>query len=513
MKLRTILDGTPDTSRVHTTLEKVSRLPREQRLHGITEEIRVDAEIPQLLYLQSACAVLDPPLFHESTLHYIMCGGLLRDLDATAWAEKLNQGLRVVYAATEVGRATSPGNVHTQASKGPDGWVLNTPDDNACKFVTLPSDGGPCVGVVFAQVPGEGTYPFATMLVTENGLAPGVSISPPMSMPSVPLLYSTVRFTDTPVEWITTGITPETDPLPVKDRLPRALGSVRLLYVSLASALSAVARSSAVAVSGFARHRDTASTGMPIIEDTAYRNLVIGALADSFAMSCVSHVARTRWANLASGASSTRGDAGPWRSIGGDLALIKAVCAETAETVTSLGVRLSGVHGHLDANRMMAWNGLTKAFLSAGGDTRLIFQDHGSEPVPGYLTDTWWGKTLSTHVRFSGDPYEAGRARAEMLVSDAVRTVVRTVDPKDRVIMDFLGRLYEARRIQDMCGSLLLSGALTKNGARENQANIRYLCDQIAPHLTHLCELLAPWGSDVPMRGAQYPGVLTPKVS
>ncbi|MFF4291973.1 hypothetical protein ACFY0R_42920, partial [Streptomyces sp. NPDC001633] len=254
----------------------------------------------------------------------------------------------------------------------------------------------PQAAVVCARVEAggadRGVFSFVVELTDEAGPLPGVTLSSTVEAPSLPLDYALVRFDGVRVpyrQWLRDGARIDADggfhdPLDGPDsRLARTLSVGQGLWATLPSAVAAMARQSAVQALRFSAHRRAhgrLAPGTRVLELRNQQHALLGALAESFALTCAARYAQEVWARSRAAASAPRGNGmtfSPWTAVDRPLAVLKAVTVRGAARVTDECRHRCGLAGFLAPNGLDGYHGFADAFETAGGDSQLILLDAG----------------------------------------------------------------------------------------------------------------------------------------
>jgi acyl-CoA oxidase len=529
-------------------------------LPGIREQ---HANPEMLANLLSQTAVADPPLCMSAVLHYTLCGGSLvnlgEDQQVKTHLSALDSGAaKGVYLITEIGTSGSLTGAHTQAvyEPGQHEFTLTTPDPQGLKFSSVAPDGGPCIAVVFARLihggNDKGVYPFIVPLTGIDGPLPGVEISAPFTVSSLPLRYGVIRLQQVRIpygNWLSGEARIDNsgfdDPTPREVRLTRSLAAGGAsLYATLPAAMAAISRVSATRALKHAEHRVTQARltpGAPLLSHQTQQISLFGAFAESLVLTAVARQAQHA---LQQGGTEDRAMGfGPWTSVHPDLPIYKAISTEGAVRVVRECRERCGLHGVLDINELSPYQGLAEAFVTAGGDNRLILIDTGIalteslDPLPDVVPPDsdvasveWWPRVCHAHRtwltadlreklkktngQWSGLTEEArilGQAHAHHLAAQAQRTVVSSVtNPKLRKVLENLSVLYGVIQARRLAGPLISSGALQPTAVRSLGDVANELCKKIAPRLPVLYEIGGlSHHEEPPLGSANYATTLT----
>jgi len=515
--------------------------------------------------LHAWTAVADPALCMTAVNHYLLCLGSMAQLAPDHAAleshfDALESGrARGTYLITEVGQANSHLATGTRAEfdARTREFVLDTPEPAAAKFSSVGGMGSPQIGVALARLVVRdrdcGVFPFVVDLTDSDGPLPGVEISSVIEVGALPLDYAQIRFRRLRLpfaHWLrdSAGISADGtfhDPLGSADaRLQRTLCVGRTLWGVLPTAAAAVSCEASVLALRYARQRRTQgrlAPGTPLIDYRTQQHAVLGALADSYALTCAAGQARALWAQaLAAHSPTADGDGGgggdamtfsPWAAVSRPLAAYKAHTARAAARITAECQRRCGLAGHLDVNRLAAYHGFFHAFDPAGGDSQLIFYDLGralaDEPAPLHApmpadldaeSPDWWPAVLRTHQRRltralqrsraeSGPPGTGGFTAwnpllehagelgevyaARLEAEDTVRALTHLQDPRLTAVLPTLAALHGTLSARRWAGSLLAAGTLRPRHLQHLTQVADHLCDRLLPQLTLLEDVFA----------------------
>ncbi|PCG86536.1 acyl-CoA oxidase [Streptomyces sp. WZ.A104] len=538
-----------------------------RRLRAMSEALPPGAGIlddPARLAAVHACAaVADPPLCLAGLVHHLLCLGSLTELsDDPEGLEPRLSALREgrakgVYLITEVGQANSHLATGTRADFEPaDGsFVLHTPEPGAAKFGSAGTGGVEQTGVVLARLFVEGVdrgvFAFMVALTDERGPLPGVELSAPIALDALPLDYVQVRFHRLrvpPAHWLSDGArishdgrTTFHDPAgSPEQRLQRTLRVGQGLWAAMPAVAAATSRRSAVRAVDYARQRRTQSRlapGVPLLAYRSQQTVVLGALADAFALTCAADGALSARTGAGSAASSPPGGEEsmgftPWAAVSRPLAAYKAVTVRTAARLTAECQHRCGFSGQLTANHLAAYQGFHHAFDTAGGDSQLIFydigralveEDRGKEPEPQETPDPtsphWWPTLLRLHqaaltrelIRHGAtdaslDPFERwnplleqagvlGEVRAVLLMADDVTRVLERLHDPDLVrALTPLAALHGILYARRWAGPLLALGTLEPAEFEALPGVVHRLCDAVLEQLPLLVEIFEEQG-------------------
>jgi acyl-CoA oxidase len=348
----------------------------------------------RLLAVLETAAMISPPLFLALTIHY--CLGVTAIAEFGAGREDLKPYLDELdtmtsigtLLVTELGHGNSHGAIRTEARYDRDSgeFVLHTPDPGARKFMSnnaLPGIGK--IGVVYARLlvddTDHGIFGFVVRLRDRTTTLPGVGIRALPETPTLPLDYALISFDHVRVPRHSllrdsatfTGQGTVQDPLgSTAQRLARSLAIRPNAWIASAVALAAVSRAGVTLAIRHAHHRITRaphSADRPVIEFRTQQSALFGALATTYAMTCLVNRAKDAWI----GSTGTT-PAGVWAgpALTRTLGLTKATTSWAAEQVGAICGLRSGAHGMFSVNRFADYQGLAHMLNPAAGDSHLI---------------------------------------------------------------------------------------------------------------------------------------------
>ncbi|MER5217206.1 acyl-CoA dehydrogenase [Streptomyces sp. NPDC002838] len=592
-ELRQLIHGPCDSSFL-SALQKAlasqppAESPRElllPRLRELGESLpparRLLDDPAQLAALNAWAAVADPSLCMTTMVHHLLCLGSLTQLSDDPGRLEVHMAAmesgraKGTYLITEVGEANSHLATRTRAEFDPagGGFVLHTPDPAAAKFSNCGTPGIPHTGVVLARLTvggaDRGVFAFMVDLADDRGPLPGIEMSSRLELSALPLDYVLVRFHHLRVpytHWLSDGARIDGDgtfhdPAGSPDlRLQRTLRVGQGLWATVPAVAAATSREVAVLAIEYSRHRRTQgrlAPEAPLLGYRAQQRVVLGALADAFALTSAAHQARALWSESLTTPAAAHGrrdgDApgfSPWAAVNQPLAVYKAATVRMAARIAAECRSRCGFSGHLDVNRMAAYDGFLQAFDTAGGDSRLIFYDVGRSlvepphaPAPSPTTDApptsprWWPALAGRHHDLltgrlrqlrdsrrtdSADPFTVwnplledagllGEFHATRLIAEDVLAILtRTKDRTLLAALEPLAALHGVTTARRWSGSLLALGTLRPSDIEALSDAADGLCDAIMPHLPLLTEAFA-YPADVagaPLAAADYPAAL-----
>lgn len=365
---------------------------------GSARKVHRDPE--RLLAGMEWAGIVDPAVMHAAMVHYgvattalVECGHPGDDLDPllTEFDAMAAPG---VIVATELGYGGSQVNPRTEArhDRATATFTLHTPDDAAVKVMpNVGWTGLPRTAVVTARliVDGatHGVHAFAFRFPHPRARVTRLPGGAPVALD-----YSVIRFEDAEIPfgyWLSdtatitgTGVD---DPLPVHQRLARSLGGVNAAVVSAAVALAAAARATVAITARYSAERLVGYPGVPVMSFATHRLDLASALAHTYATGC--YVDKTRRDFLAERRGSTSSkpaedaEHAPWLAANRDRTLAKVAATTALETIAGTCRRLCGSQGVLHTNRITVYEDMARSFHAAGGDTRLLLLQAGSDLI------------------------------------------------------------------------------------------------------------------------------------
>lgn len=483
------------------------------------------ADPTRLRTVLELCAMVDPRLFFAMFLHHCMATGAALDQGAAPEDVADLASARWIGAAllAEQGHGNSNSRTHTEAVYDPatGEFVLSTPVTEAMKYpANVGAPGIARLAVVSARllVGGKyrGTVLFLVALRDEAGPRPGVTIEPLPGTAVLPMDYATVRFDRVRVpyrRWLADGsfIAEDGsfhDPLADPDtRSRRSMSMGRFGWGAITAGLAAVARASVAFGLERARGRrtlDRLAGEVNAIDHLNQQRLLFGALT----------------AALAATALARRDTVRCWR-IGTspdlrELGLNKVMVSQLADSAVQRCRSATGGVGLFSHNRLFAYQSLTLAFQSAGGDNRLNLLDAAwtmatgvayVPPDPDPAPDAWVRlfrtRERLLHTELTADlpanvPFPTWNARTELAQrfaeAHAARTTAETLhdvwhDPAHPLLAD----LYELHCVEQASahtGWYLANGLLTAEQVLGLPERTNELCRHLVQHTDALLQLL-----------------------
>ena len=556
-------DGLTEEEACRLAYERM-RLANE-RLSPATTLLKED--LPRLLALIEQAAAVSPALCFAMLVHYLLCTACVVELgaecDLAAERAELDSMSAIgVFMTTEVGRGSSHVNPCTEATYDPErhDFVLHTPVPAATKLmpnVALP--GVPKVGVATARLMVDGVdrgvFGFFVPLRDEHGVRSGVHIQRLPELPALRLDHALVTFDRVRLPfryWLRDGASIDgdgtfTDPSGGGDaRLVRTMRVGSNVWAAQAAACASVSRASVATAIRFAHRRTTAARlapGEPVLRYRSHQRALFGALAATYAITCLAGEIRT---TAAPGpAHDHEVTWAPWATVNRTAAVAKALAAITAGRVVRESRERCGALGLLSSSGFTAHEGLAQAFFPAGGDSTLILLDaartltsdvDSSRPaaVTGPLgeREAWptllrgrevvlaaeLAEELRRAERRGQDQFERWNNRLDVARDLAEAHGTRLALESFLAAVDTVGQLRAREVLLSLCavhalteisrheGWYLRAGLLTDTQIQRIPQLLNMFCEQLAPHahaLVDAFELPAP-ADDVPIAAEDY---------
>ena len=409
---------------------------------GSTREVATD--LPELFAVFDWSAVLATDLIPLISGHYNLASGSLATLtdsdSAAPYLADLDDASAIgVMLLTEYGCGSNINFMQTTATWDGDGFVINTPEPRARKF--MPSVGIPVsrvcvVGARYIDSAGvdQGVHLFTARLRDTNGdPAPGVTITQLDHQPLVIMDNSVISFDNLRVErsaWLSNdlatiddqGVLTWRDEKARKRSFSSAISQLTVGRLALSSCLNATARASLYIALNYASRRVVPLTpaDKPLMADIPHvRNTLLTDLAGT--------VARTMYGNAVK--TSLAGSDLTDRDTVVSVMLAKHfIQLHALDTVTHCRIKM-GAQGMFSANRVADYIGVCHAAITGEGDCHVL----GSVA----------GRVLAKHL--------AGKLPPEGGIHD-------TADPADRLgllnartltIVDEAQRFLETSALED----------------------------------------------------------------
>lgn len=517
------------------------RLQAFGRMLGPARDVH---DLPErLLAGMEWAGIVDPAMMHAAMVHYgpaatalVELGRPNNDLDPLV-ADLDTMDAPGAFVATELGRGGSQVNIRTEARYHRDRatFTLHTPDDAALKIMpNVGWTGLPRTAVVTARLvvddTDHGVHAFAFRFPH-----PETQVTVLPDGAPVPLDYSVIRFQHAEIPfgyWLSDNVTiTDTgvdDPLPAGQRVARSFGGVNVAAASAAVALASAARAAVAIAARYNTQRLIGYPGTPALGFSTHSIELASATAHVYATGCYvdkvrRDLLRERHAAASTGKPRTVENAAyaPWLAADLDRTLVKAAAATMLETVGATCRRLCGFQGVLHANRIAGYEDMARSFHAAGGDTRLLLLEAGSQLVDGTDAPAVRGalgaglgdarsvfrlvslqeRVLADRLRHRVDRADSNRhlhdiehlARVHITrrTLQEFHDVVRTVEGPWRAMLDAARRLYGIDVLLESAGWQLNHGSLRPGDVDVLHHVHTATAGQVAHHLAALVDGLA----------------------
>ncbi|GAB2713697.1 hypothetical protein [Nocardia thraciensis] len=370
---------------------------------GSTRDIATD--LPRLFAVFDWSAVLATDLIPLISGHYNLASGSLATLtdpdSAAPYLHDLDDGSSIgVMLLTEYGCGSNIQFMQTTATWDGDGFVLNTPNPRARKF--MPSVGIPvarvCViGARYIDTAGvdQGVHLFTARLRDTNGdPAPGVTITQLDHQPLVIMDNSVISFDNLRVErsaWLSNdlatiddaGVLTWRDENSRKRAFASAISQLTVGRLALSSCLNAAARASLYIALSYARKRTVPLTPVdrPLMFDIPHvRDTLLTDLAGTIARTIYGNAIKTDLAH----SDPTERDTVV------SVMLAKHFIQEHALAAVTHARQKMAAQGMFSANRVAPYIGVCHAAITGEGDTyvlgsvagRVLAKQYAGIPAP-----------------------------------------------------------------------------------------------------------------------------------
>lgn len=388
-QLQKILSN-PDFRVTEKQSQEERRLNAYDQLKYLVDEIgtrAVATDLPRLFAVFDWCAVLATDLIPLISGHYNLASGSLATLtdsdSAAPYLMDLDDATAVgVMLLTEYECGSNIGFMRTTATWDGDGFVLNTPDPRARKF--MPSVGIPvgrvCViGARFIDAAGvdQGVHLFTARLRDANGdPAPGVTITQLDHQPLVIMDNSVISFENLRVErhaWLANnlatvddnGVLTWNDADSPKRAFASAISQLTVGRLALSSCLNAAARASLYIALRYAGQRvvPMTPTDKPVMLDIPHvRDTLLTDLAGTIARTVYGDATKT----FLAGADLTARD-----TVVTVMLAKHFIQKHALDTVTDCRIKMAA-QGMFTANRVAGYLGVCHAAITGEGDIYVL---------------------------------------------------------------------------------------------------------------------------------------------
>ncbi|MFE5286530.1 acyl-CoA dehydrogenase [Nocardia sp. NPDC056611] len=361
------------------------------QLHNLVAEVGstrdIATDLPRLFAVFDWSAVLATDLIPLISGHYNLASGSLSTLtdsdSAAPYLQDLDNGSSVgVMLLTEYGCGSNIQFMQTRATWDGDGFVIDTPNPRARKF--MPSVGIPVarvcvVGARFIDAAGvdHGVHLFAARLRGPDGApAPGVTITQLDHQPLVIMDNSVIGFDKLKVDrsaWLSNdlatiddqGVLTWRDEDSRKRSFASAISQLTVGRLALASCLNATARASLYIALRYAAKRVvplTPSDSPYMVELPHVRDTLLTDLAGTIARTLYGNTVKTSLAN----ADLTSRD-----TVVSVMLAKHYIQLHALDTVTHARIRM-GAQGMFSANRVADYLGVCHAAITGEGDCHVL---------------------------------------------------------------------------------------------------------------------------------------------
>lgn len=352
---------------------------------GSTQAVATD--LPELFAVFDWSAVLATDLIPLISGHYNLASGSLATLTdseaAAPYLQDLDDASSIgVMLLTEYGCGSNIGFMQTTATWDGDGFVIDTPNPRARKF--MPSVGIPVarvcvVGARFIDAAGvdQGVHLFTARLRGADGApAPGVTITQLDHQPLVIMDNSVISFDGLKVDrsaWLSNdlatiddeGVLTWRDDSSRKRGFPSAISQLTVGRLALSSCLNAAARSSLYIALRYAAKRIVPLT----LEDTPFM-VEIPHVRDTLLTDLAGTVVRTLYGNaiktFLADSDLTHRD-----TVVSVMLAKHFIQLHALDTVTHSRIKM-GAQGMFSANRVADYLGVCHAAITGEGDCHVL---------------------------------------------------------------------------------------------------------------------------------------------
>ncbi|MEC3957510.1 acyl-CoA dehydrogenase [Nocardia sp. CDC153] len=352
---------------------------------GSTREVATD--LPELFAVFDWSAVLATDLIPLISGHFNLASGSLATLtdsdSAAPYLQDLDDASAIgVMLLTEYGCGSNIGFMQTTATWDGDGFVINTPNPRARKF--MPSVGIPVsrvcvVGARYIDSAGvdQGVHLFTARLRDANGeAAPGVTISQLDHQPLVIMDNSVISFDNLRVErsaWLSNnlasiddqGVLTWRDENSRKRAFASAISQLTVGRLALSSCLNASARASLYIALRYAAKRVVPLTPFdhPLMADLPHvRDTLLTDLAGTIARTVYGNSVKTALAGS---------DLTDRNTVVSVMLAKHFIQLHALDTVTHCRIKM-GAQGMFSANRVADYLGVCHAAITGEGDCYVL---------------------------------------------------------------------------------------------------------------------------------------------
>lgn len=551
----------PDLTPAERTAVSYDRL---RLVNSTVDDPATLAHDPRLLAgLHEWAGFVDGGLCTLASIHYnLFIGSLLdhdcygRDLSTFTSMERVG-----TFLCTEMAHGNDVASLQTVAELDPTtgGFILNTPNPGACKFMPNTSlIGGPKSAVVAARllVDGEdqGIFMFLTPLSDEDGHLPGVTVRqlPPRTGTPVDHCLTSFDHVRLPREAMLEadhGRLNEDGTLASslgnrRKRFLRSVNRVTMGKLCMSAGTLGMARSALAIAVRYAHHRHVSGpkTGqrVPVVSHRSHHGRLLHSLANAYAMTFLHRAVMDRFV---AHEESER------EEVERLIAVTKGWITWHAREITTESRERCGAQGLFPVNRISDLPGNIEGGITAEGDNLVIWVKAAAEMVFGHQVDPLASDTLPaaehdlTDLHFlrdllasvvgtwqtrartalrqgpSGDPIgrwnESSGAALEMVSAHAGRLAAdafleaagQATDPATRKLLTNLCWLFLLQQLRQHTGDLLAEQRLTVQHVLGLHQTIDAVLAELAPHMMTLVDafdLPDEFLDEVPIANADY---------
>ncbi|MFE9564903.1 acyl-CoA dehydrogenase [Streptomyces sp. NPDC006487] len=551
----------PDLTPAERTAVSYDRLRLVNSTVGDPTALAHDARL--LAGLHEWAGFVDGGLCTLASIHYnLFIGSLLdhdrygRDLSAFTSMQRIG-----TFLCTEMAHGNDVASLQTVAVLDPTtgGFVLNTPNPGACKFMPNTSlIGGPKTAVVAARlmVDGEdqGIFLFLTPLSNEDGHLPGVTVRQLPPRTGTPVDHCLTSFDHV---WLPREAMLEADHGRLDEdgtltsslgnrrkRFLRSVNRVTMGKLCMSAGTLGMARAALAIAVRYAHHRHVSGpkTGqrIPVVSHRSHHGRLLHSLANAYAMTFLHRAVMDRFV---AHEESER------EEVERMIAIAKGWITWQAREITTESRERCGAQGLFPVNRISDLPGNIEGGITAEGDNLVIWVKAAAEMLFENQPDPLASDTLPagerdlTDLRFlrdllasvvgtwqtrartalrqgpSGDPIgrwnESSGAALEMVSAHAGRMAAdafldaaeQATDPATRKLLTNLCWLFLLQQLRQHTGDLLAEQRLTVQHVLGLHQTIDTVLAELAPHMMTLVDafdLPDEFLAEVPIANADY---------
>ncbi|MFF0745786.1 acyl-CoA dehydrogenase [Streptomyces sp. NPDC004111] len=420
-------------------------------------------------------------------------------------------------------------------------FVLHTPTAGARKFMPNTSPvGGPKSALVAARLRvggrDEGVFLFLVPLSDEEGLLPGVCVTPLPYRSGAPVDHCLTSFNQVRLER-SALLEAEHGRLDAEGRLTSVLGNRRKRFLHsigrvttgklcMSGAAVGASRAALAIAVRYSQHRHIsgarAGERVPLQAHRSHHGRLLGPLVTSYAMTFAHREAVNLWSEARTPEERVEAER--------EVAVMKGWITWQARTVTTECRERCGAQALFSANGLADFPQYTEGTITAEGDNLVVWLKAASELLFGTdaaeraesglpldeqpLTDRrflrglladaerLWRSRASAGLRRgpAGDPLgrwnSASFAAVRMVgihatvrAADAFsRAIDRAAEPATRALLENVCLLFLLQQLGEHTGDLLAEGRLTAGHALALPEAVEALTSELAPHMTTLVD-------------------------